>query len=60
MGQWQKVFWMCVPIYGLTELFFLVFCSGTIQPWNYAGQNTAEDAEEVSETTAIKQQEKSV
>ncbi|KAK7066420.1 hypothetical protein SK128_019270, partial [Halocaridina rubra] len=35
---WQKVFWMCVPIYFLTEVFYLIFCSGTVQSWNYSGQ----------------------
>ncbi|XP_042203667.1 putative inorganic phosphate cotransporter [Homarus americanus] len=35
MGQWQKVFWMCVPIYIVTEVFFLIFASGSIQKWNY-------------------------
>ncbi|XP_053640971.2 sialin-like isoform X2 [Cherax quadricarinatus] len=35
MSQWQKVFWMCVPLYGITELFYLMFCSGSVQPWNY-------------------------
>ncbi|XP_047501481.1 putative inorganic phosphate cotransporter [Penaeus chinensis] len=34
LGQWQKVFWICVPIYILAEIFYLIFCSGDVQPWN--------------------------
>ncbi|XP_042874631.1 putative inorganic phosphate cotransporter [Penaeus japonicus] len=34
LGQWQKVFWICVPIYTLAEIFYLIFSSGTVQPWN--------------------------
>ncbi|XP_066967806.1 sialin-like isoform X2 [Macrobrachium rosenbergii] len=40
MAAWQRVFWMCVPVYVLTEIFYLVFCSGTVQSWNYSGQPT--------------------
>lgn len=38
MAQWRKVFWMTVPFYVVTEIVFLVFCSATVQPWNYIGQ----------------------
>ncbi|KAK7072050.1 hypothetical protein SK128_002757 [Halocaridina rubra] len=34
--QWQNLFWLCVPIYVLPEIFFLIFVSGTVQEWNYA------------------------
>ncbi|XP_042874630.1 sialin-like [Penaeus japonicus] len=37
LGQWQKVFWICVPIYACAEIVYLVFCSGSIQPWNHGG-----------------------
>ncbi|XP_042874629.1 sialin-like isoform X2 [Penaeus japonicus] len=35
LGQWQKVFWMCVPMYAVAEIFFLVFSSASVQPWNH-------------------------
>ncbi|XP_071526782.1 sialin-like isoform X4 [Panulirus ornatus] len=59
MGQWQKVFWMCIPVYGLADLFFLIFCSGTIQPWNYAGQEYQGSPNEAEKIIAPKQQEES-
>lgn len=33
-GQWQKVFWIFIPVYMVSEIFFLVFSSGSVQPWN--------------------------
>ncbi|KAK3883519.1 hypothetical protein Pcinc_012169 [Petrolisthes cinctipes] len=50
MGQWQKVFLMCVPVYFLSELFFLMFLSDTIQPWdNYNEHTEMKDQEEAEE-----------
>ncbi|XP_070000472.1 sialin [Penaeus vannamei] len=57
MTQWQKVFWMCVPIYAAAEVFYLAFCSGTVQPWNYSGQHRRHAHEEAErggpEATAL-------
>ncbi|XP_047501168.1 sialin-like [Penaeus chinensis] len=49
MTQWHNVFWMCVPIYAACEIFYLAFCSGTVQPWNYAGQHRRHAQEEEAE-----------
>ncbi|XP_068247386.1 putative inorganic phosphate cotransporter isoform X2 [Palaemon carinicauda] len=38
MVAWQKVFWVCVPIYFIMAIFFLAFVSGKVQPWNYIDQ----------------------
>ncbi|XP_063882968.1 LOW QUALITY PROTEIN: sialin-like [Scylla paramamosain] len=46
MLQWRKVFWMCVPMYVVPEVFYLIFCSATVQPWNSAGEE--EDEEEAA------------
>lgn len=35
LGQWQKVFWICVPMYIVMHIVFFIFCSGDVQPWNY-------------------------
>lgn len=43
LGQWQKVFWICVPMYALTEVFYLVFSSGSVQSWNYREKTSAEE-----------------
>ncbi|XP_063597616.1 sialin-like [Penaeus indicus] len=57
MTQWHKVFWMCVPIYAASAIFYLAFCSGTVQPWNYAGQHRRHAQEEAErdgpEATAL-------
>lgn len=42
LGQWQKVFWICVPMYAFTEVFYLAFSSGSIQPWNDRVKASAE------------------
>ncbi|XP_068216855.1 putative inorganic phosphate cotransporter [Palaemon carinicauda] len=44
MEQWEKVFWMCVPVFVVAGSFFLIFGSGTVQPWNFAGQREDDDA----------------
>ncbi|XP_045591544.1 sialin [Procambarus clarkii] len=62
MGQWQKVFWMCVPIYVVTELFFLVFSSGSVQSWNYYAEKHSPEgtsdspAKDVPEETVMIQE----
>ncbi|KAG0705135.1 putative inorganic phosphate cotransporter [Chionoecetes opilio] len=48
LRAWQKVFWMCVPMYVLCEAFFLVFASGTRQPWD-RGQGREEEEKEKEE-----------
>ncbi|KAK7082815.1 hypothetical protein SK128_019839, partial [Halocaridina rubra] len=40
LGQWQKVFWICVPMYIVTHIVFFAFLSGDVQSWNYAGQKS--------------------
>ncbi|XP_047501430.1 sialin-like isoform X2 [Penaeus chinensis] len=42
LGQWQKVFWICVPMYAFTEVFYLAFSSGSVQPWNYRDETSAD------------------
>ncbi|XP_045611949.2 sialin isoform X1 [Procambarus clarkii] len=49
LGQWQKVFWTCVPVYALTEIFFLIFASATIQKWNYSTEHR--DSHEAGDST---------
>ncbi|XP_066952064.1 sialin-like [Macrobrachium rosenbergii] len=36
LAQWQKVFWICVPIYLIAFVVFFIFVSGDVQPWNFA------------------------
>nr|XP_053651150.1 sialin-like [Cherax quadricarinatus] len=50
LGQWQKVFWMCVPVYALSEIFFLIFASASTQKWNYS--NIPKDTYEAEESTS--------
>ncbi|KAK8726969.1 hypothetical protein OTU49_017481, partial [Cherax quadricarinatus] len=50
LGQWQKVFWMCVPVYALSEIFFLIFASASTQKWNYS--NISKDTYEAEESTS--------
>ncbi|XP_064108394.1 sialin-like isoform X1 [Macrobrachium nipponense] len=45
VAQWQKVFWICVPMYTVTQVIFFIFCSGSVQPWNYCTEAKV-DAEE--------------
>ncbi|XP_045116561.1 putative inorganic phosphate cotransporter [Portunus trituberculatus] len=42
MLQWRKVFWMCVPLYVVPEVFYLIFSSATVQPWNSAWEEDEE------------------
>ncbi|XP_069959167.1 putative inorganic phosphate cotransporter [Cherax quadricarinatus] len=53
LAQWRKVFWVCVPMYTLTEIFYLIFVSSNVQPWNFRDQSltTGDDAQETSLTT---------
>ncbi|XP_076044725.1 putative inorganic phosphate cotransporter [Oratosquilla oratoria] len=39
LERWRWVFWTCVPVYVVTEVIFLVFASGEVQPWNFRGQS---------------------
>ncbi|XP_064113297.1 sialin-like isoform X2 [Macrobrachium nipponense] len=50
ISQWQKLFWLCVPIYVLPEIFFLIFVSGSVQDWNYANVSQSETEINVSDT----------
>ncbi|XP_066953814.1 putative inorganic phosphate cotransporter [Macrobrachium rosenbergii] len=34
MEAWQRVFWVCVPIYFVTAVLYLFSVSGEVQPWN--------------------------
>ncbi|XP_050715464.1 sialin-like isoform X2 [Eriocheir sinensis] len=43
MSQWRKVFWACVPLYALTEVFYLLTSSTDVQPWNSAGEEEEEE-----------------
>ncbi|XP_045108565.1 putative inorganic phosphate cotransporter [Portunus trituberculatus] len=36
---WQKVFWTCIPLYVVCELFFFVFVSTSRQPWDFLEGN---------------------
>ncbi|XP_066952063.1 sialin-like [Macrobrachium rosenbergii] len=36
LAQWQKLFWICVPIYLIAFVVFFIFVSGDVQPWNFA------------------------
>ncbi|KAK7082813.1 hypothetical protein SK128_019837 [Halocaridina rubra] len=38
VSQWQKVFWICVPMYTISQVIFFIFCSGSVQTWNYPKQ----------------------
>ncbi|KAK7082812.1 hypothetical protein SK128_019836 [Halocaridina rubra] len=49
IGQWQKVFWTCIPIYIITHIIFFLFCSGTVQPWNYTDEEVRKSNEENDE-----------
>ncbi|KAG0712781.1 Sialin [Chionoecetes opilio] len=55
LAQWKKVFWMAVPMYLLPEVFYLFFCSTSVQPWNSSGEE-----EEVAEgeISPLKQEER--
>ncbi|XP_042874625.1 putative inorganic phosphate cotransporter [Penaeus japonicus] len=46
-AQWQKVFVVFISVYFVTEIFYLVFSSGDVQPWNNeaAGEQEEEEAE---------------
>ncbi|KAG0713859.1 Vesicular glutamate transporter 2 [Chionoecetes opilio] len=48
LAQWRKVFWMAVPLYILPEIFYLFFCSTSVQPWNSTGEEEEVAEEEVS------------
>lgn len=54
MMQWRKVFWMCVPMYVVPEVFYLCFSSASVQPWNSAGEEEEADSEAC---TSFKQEE---
>ncbi|CAL4153453.1 unnamed protein product [Meganyctiphanes norvegica] len=43
LTQWNKVFYITAGIYAIDATFFLIFASGTAQPWNYY-INVKEDA----------------
>ena len=49
MLQWRKVFWMCVPLYIVPEVFYLIFSSATVQPWN----SVCEDEEDEEQVTSL-------
>ncbi|XP_042874622.1 putative inorganic phosphate cotransporter [Penaeus japonicus] len=49
LAQWQKVFWVFIPIYIVTEIFYLVFSSGDVQPWNYGEADERKGDAEASE-----------
>lgn len=34
LEAWRRVFWICAPIYVIGGIFFLIFVSGEVQPWN--------------------------
>ncbi|XP_066986838.1 sialin-like [Macrobrachium rosenbergii] len=50
ISQWQKLFWLCVPIYVLPEIFFLIFVSGSVQDWNYASISQSETEINIGDT----------
>ncbi|XP_063597895.1 putative inorganic phosphate cotransporter [Penaeus indicus] len=56
-SQWQKVFWIFIPVYIVTEIFFLVFSSGTVQPWNYGEAGEQRENAEESELNKLKEQD---
>ncbi|XP_064088730.1 sialin-like isoform X2 [Macrobrachium nipponense] len=39
LEAWQRVFWICVPMYFFTAIFFLIFVSTDVQPWNDLGHS---------------------
>ncbi|XP_066953297.1 sialin-like [Macrobrachium rosenbergii] len=39
LEAWQRVFWSCVPMYGVMAIFFLIFVSTDVQPWNDFGNS---------------------
>lgn len=56
-GQWQKVFWIFIPVYIVTEIFFLVFSSGTVQTWNYGEAGERRENADESELDKLKEQD---
>lgn len=45
LQEWQAVFWLTGAIQAAAWLFFFIFSSTDIQPWNYIGETDAEDGE---------------
>ena len=38
--SWQKVFFISAAIYGVNNLFYLLFAQGTEQPWNRSKEDS--------------------
>lgn len=55
VAQWQMVFWICVPVYFLSEVFYLLFASASVQAWNFAAPIPSEN-----ETTEEEKQEQAM
>lgn len=39
IGQWQKIYWIASGILIITGIFYSLFSSSTLQPWNDSKQN---------------------
>ncbi|KAK8396187.1 hypothetical protein O3P69_005326 [Scylla paramamosain] len=51
LEAWQMVFWTCVPVYVVCEVFFFVFVSPSRQPWDFvAVKEDTQKKEEWDET----------
>ncbi|XP_068237202.1 sialin-like [Palaemon carinicauda] len=51
IGAWQKVFWICVPIYILGIVFYVSLVSGDVQPWNDVDFATSSASAEKQKTS---------
>ncbi|KAJ3624660.1 hypothetical protein MTP99_018265 [Tenebrio molitor] len=46
---WRKVFWLAAAFYVCGGVFFAIFSSGEVQPWNDAKENVTEEKEKEKE-----------
>ncbi|XP_066953218.1 sialin-like [Macrobrachium rosenbergii] len=51
---WQRVFWICVPMYILGLLLFVTFVSGEVQPWNDVDSGTSATSAKGQKTADVR------
>lgn len=50
MEEWRDVFWLSAAILIATNLVFLQFGSGNVQPWNENAKQQYQSTEHIEET----------
>lgn len=49
MEEWRLVFWITFGVMSLTNIFYIIFASADLQPWN-----TPKEKEEKSEDPKVR------